>query len=64
MSGYSDDVVLQHRLTTHGVVLVQKPFTAETLVQKVHQALAAQSEADATVNDESSTRRVVSVSSL
>jgi len=41
MSGYSDDVVLQHRLTEHGVVLVQKPFTADTLVRKVHQALAA-----------------------
>jgi two-component system, cell cycle sensor histidine kinase and response regulator CckA len=41
MSGYSDDVVLQHRLTTHGVVLLQKPFTADTLVRKVHQALAA-----------------------
>ena len=41
MSGYSDDVVLQHRLTEHGVVLVQKPFTADTLVRKVQQALAA-----------------------
>ena len=41
MSGYSDDVVLQHRLTEHGVVLLQKPFTADTLVRKLQQALAA-----------------------
>jgi two-component system cell cycle sensor histidine kinase/response regulator CckA len=41
MSGYYDDVVLQHRLAEHGVVLLQKPFTADALVRKVHQALAA-----------------------
>jgi two-component system, cell cycle sensor histidine kinase and response regulator CckA len=45
MSGYSDDVVLQHRLTTHGVVLLQKPFSADALVRKVHQALAADRDA-------------------
>jgi len=39
MSGYSDDMVLQHRLTAHGVMLLQKPFTADALVRKVHQAL-------------------------
>jgi two-component system cell cycle sensor histidine kinase/response regulator CckA len=39
MSGYSDDVVLQHRLTEHDVILLQKPFTADALATKVRQAL-------------------------
>ncbi len=38
-SGYSDDIVLQHRLLDQGAVLLQKPFSAETLSQKVRQAL-------------------------
>jgi CheY-like chemotaxis protein len=39
MSGYSDDVVLQHRLAERDVILVQKPFTADTLAAKVREAL-------------------------
>ncbi len=39
-SGYSDDVILQHRLTSHGVVLLHKPFTSDVLARKVREALA------------------------
>ncbi|HEX3867023.1 MAG TPA: PAS domain S-box protein, partial [Gemmatimonadaceae bacterium] len=39
-SGYSDDVILQHRLTAHGVVMLHKPFTSDALSRKVREALA------------------------
>ena len=38
-SGYTDDVILQHRLIAHDVVFVQKPFTAESLGRKVREVL-------------------------
>ena len=41
MSGYSDDIVLHHRLTERNVRLLQKPFTSDTLVEKVRDALAS-----------------------
>ena len=42
MSGYSDDIVLQHRLTERNVLLLQKPFTSEALLDKVREALSAE----------------------
>jgi two-component system cell cycle sensor histidine kinase/response regulator CckA len=41
MSGYSDDIVLHHRLTERNVRLLQKPFTSDALVEKVRDALAS-----------------------
>jgi PAS domain S-box-containing protein len=38
-SGYSDDVMLQHRLLEGEVTLLQKPFTSETLAEKVREVL-------------------------
>ena len=38
-SGYSADTVLQRRLLERDVVLLQKPFTAESLAGKVREAL-------------------------
>mgnify|MGYP001792053472 CR=1 FL=1 len=38
-SGYSADTVLQRRLLQRDVVLLQKPFTTESLVRKVREAL-------------------------
>ena len=46
MSGYSDDIVLQHRLTERNVLLLQKPFTSEALLDKVREALSAEPVAD------------------
>ena len=42
MSGYSDDVILHRGVLTHGAVLVQKPFTKRTLLQKVREMLDSQ----------------------
>ncbi|HEV8195148.1 MAG TPA: MASE1 domain-containing protein [Gemmatimonadales bacterium] len=39
MSGYSDDMVLQHRLLGLNVALLQKPFTAEALAERVRDIL-------------------------
>lgn len=39
MSGYTDDAVLRHRLVEHDVSLIQKPFTRESLAQKVREVL-------------------------
>ncbi|HTE43600.1 MAG TPA: response regulator [Gemmatimonadaceae bacterium] len=39
ITGYSDDVILRHRLVEHDVVLLQKPFTTAVLAQKVREAL-------------------------
>ena len=36
---YTDDVILQHRLLEHGVALIQKPFTRESLAAKVRDIL-------------------------
>jgi two-component system cell cycle sensor histidine kinase/response regulator CckA len=38
-SGYSDDMVLQHFLLDGEVTLLQKPFTSESLADKVREAL-------------------------
>jgi len=43
MSGYTDDVIV-HRgvVLKQGTVLVQKPFTKRTLLQKVRETLDSQ----------------------
>ncbi len=41
VSGYTDDVILQHRLLEHDIMLLQKPFTIAGLAQKVREALDA-----------------------
>jgi PAS domain S-box-containing protein len=38
-TGYTDDVVLQHRLIAHDVRMIQKPYTRETLGRKVRAVL-------------------------
>jgi signal transduction histidine kinase len=38
-SGYTDDVILQHRLVERDVTLLQKPFNAGTLAIKVREVL-------------------------
>jgi nitrogen-specific signal transduction histidine kinase len=40
-SGYTDDVVLQHRLVTDDVPFIQKPFAAASLSRKVREVLDA-----------------------
>jgi PAS domain S-box-containing protein len=40
-SGYSDDVVLQHRLLAENVVVLEKPYNRDTLAAKIRQALDA-----------------------
>jgi signal transduction histidine kinase len=39
VSGYTDDVILQHRLVERDVMLLQKPFTASALSTKVRDVL-------------------------
>jgi signal transduction histidine kinase len=39
VSGYTDDVILQHRLVERDVTLLQKPFTASSLATKVRDVL-------------------------
>ena len=39
VSGYTDDVILQHKLVERDVVLLQKPFTASSLSTKVRDVL-------------------------
>ena len=41
-SGYTDDVILQHKLLERDAALLQKPFTAETLGRKVRETLDAE----------------------
>jgi two-component system cell cycle sensor histidine kinase/response regulator CckA len=38
-SGYSDDMVLRHHLLDGEMTLLQKPFTVETLAEKVREVL-------------------------
>jgi two-component system cell cycle sensor histidine kinase/response regulator CckA len=40
-SGYTDDVILQHRLLHHDVALLQKPFSRESIARKVREVLDA-----------------------
>jgi CheY-like chemotaxis protein len=42
MSGYTDDVIVNRGVSTQGAMLVQKPFTKSTLLQKVRQTLDSQ----------------------
>jgi CheY-like chemotaxis protein len=42
MSGYTDDVIVHRGVLTRGTLLVQKPFTKSTLLQKVREALGSQ----------------------
>ena len=39
MSGYTDEVIVQHGILQKGVQFIQKPFTVNGLVEKVHQVL-------------------------
>jgi two-component system, cell cycle sensor histidine kinase and response regulator CckA len=39
MSGYTDDVIARHGVADEGVLFVQKPFTMESLLAKVEEAL-------------------------
>ena len=39
MSGYSDNLVAHHGVLMQGISLLQKPFTANDLLNKVHQVL-------------------------
>jgi two-component system cell cycle sensor histidine kinase/response regulator CckA len=41
ISGYSEDVIVHQGAVEAGVVLVQKPFTAEALLSKVREVLDA-----------------------
>jgi two-component system cell cycle sensor histidine kinase/response regulator CckA len=39
MSGYMDNAIVNKKILAHGIPFIQKPFTAETLVLKVLEAL-------------------------
>jgi PAS domain S-box-containing protein len=39
MSGYTDDTILQHGVMDLGIGFLQKPFTSDTLIQKVREVL-------------------------
>jgi CheY-like chemotaxis protein len=39
MSGYTDDTILQHGVLDLGIGFLQKPFTSDTLIQKVREVL-------------------------
>jgi FixJ family two-component response regulator len=40
MSGYTDDALAHHRVLDPGVMLVAKPFTKASLLDRVRQVLA------------------------
>jgi PAS domain S-box-containing protein len=40
MSGYTDDAVMQNGVLSAGAEFLQKPFTTETLLRKVHEVLS------------------------
>jgi FixJ family two-component response regulator len=42
MSGYADDVIAHRGVLSQGTLLVQKPFTKNTLLRKVREALNSQ----------------------
>jgi CheY-like chemotaxis protein len=39
MSGYTDQAILEHGVLMNGTVLLHKPFTSETLGQKIREVL-------------------------
>jgi two-component system cell cycle sensor histidine kinase/response regulator CckA len=39
MSGYAEETIVQYGLLTPGVAFLHKPFTSETLMQKIHDVL-------------------------
>ncbi len=39
MSGYTEDMLLQHRISESGITVLEKPFTPETLARAVRSAL-------------------------
>ena len=41
MSGYTEDAVLRQSVMEPGSVFLDKPFTFETLIRKVREALTA-----------------------
>jgi CheY-like chemotaxis protein len=41
MSGYTDDAIIHHGVLAEGVALLQKPFTRESLLDKVREVIAA-----------------------
>jgi len=41
MSGYSDDAILRHGVKSAGTHFIQKPFSIETLAEKVRETLNA-----------------------
>ena len=41
MSGYTDNAIVHHGVLEEGTVLLEKPFTERSLLQKVRQVLDA-----------------------
>jgi two-component system cell cycle sensor histidine kinase/response regulator CckA len=39
MSGYSDNAIVQHGVLTPGLAFIEKPFSPETLAEKVRQVI-------------------------
>jgi two-component system cell cycle sensor histidine kinase/response regulator CckA len=42
MSGYTDDAIVQHGVLDPGLAFIQKPFTAEGLLRRIREVLAAE----------------------
>jgi two-component system, cell cycle sensor histidine kinase and response regulator CckA len=45
MSGYTEDMMLQHRVTELGITVVEKPFTRDDLARAVRNTLDRVAEA-------------------
>ena len=39
MSGYADNAIVQHGVLTPGLAFIEKPFSPETLAEKVRQVI-------------------------